>query len=211
MTIHHHLSEPLLIAYAAGNLPQAFGLAVASHVSLCDECRASLASYEALGGAVIEDGDSVSLSPGCLDAVLARLGGQEIAPKPAPVAGILPAPLADVVGDLSRVQWRHLGRGVRQAILPCDRGAMARLLHIPAGQSVPDHGHRGMELTLVLQGAFRDDQDRFARGDVEIATAADQHTPVAEDGEDCICLAVTDAPLRFAGIVPRLLQPLFRI
>jgi putative transcriptional regulator len=63
----------------------------------------------------------------------------------------------------------------------------------------------------VLQGAFRDDAQRFARGDIEIADQADQHTPVAEAGEDCICLAVTDAPLRFNAMIPRLLQPIFRI
>jgi putative transcriptional regulator len=27
-------------------------------------------------------------------------------------------------------------------------------------------------------------------------------------GEDCICLAATDAPLRFRGLIPRLAQPL---
>jgi putative transcriptional regulator len=84
-------------------------------------------------------------------------------------------------------------------------------LCIPAGQAVPDHGHRGLELTLVLQGAFRDDKDRFGPGDVEIADEADQHKPVAEAGCDCVCLAATDAPLRFRGIMPRLLQPIFRI
>jgi putative transcriptional regulator len=68
-----------------------------------------------------------------------------------------------------------------------------------------------MELTLVLQGAFRDEAQRFARGDIEIATEADEHTPVAIGDEDCICLAVTDAPLRFNAMIPRLLQPLFRI
>ena len=35
--------------------------------------------------------------------------------------------------------------------------------------------------------------------------------PVAEPGPDCICLAATDAPLRFSGIVPRLAQSIFRI
>jgi putative transcriptional regulator len=35
--------------------------------------------------------------------------------------------------------------------------------------------------------------------------------PVAETGPDCICLAATDAPLRFNRMFPRLLQPLFRI
>lgn len=211
MTIRHHLSDPLLIAYAAGNLPEAFGLVVATHVSLCDECRARLETFEAVGGAVMESADAVAMSDGCLEAVMARLGVQDLAP-PRRSRGLFPAPLADYVdGDLAAVKWRPLGMGVRQAILPTARGASARLLYIPAGQAVPDHGHRGTELTLVLQGAFRDDSDRFGPGDVEIATEELEHTPVAEAGMDCICLAATDAPLRFRALMPRLLQPIFRI
>jgi putative transcriptional regulator len=76
---------------------------------------------------------------------------------------------------------------------------------------VPNHGHRGIELTLVLQGAFVDDGGRFARGDIEIADEELDHTPVADDAEDCICLAATDAPLRFSSWVPRLAQPFLRI
>jgi putative transcriptional regulator len=212
MKINHHLSEPLLMGYAAGHLPEAFSLAVASHISLCDECRASLAAYEALGGAVIDDCGFEPMSKDSLAAVLARLDQAPMeSPKPRS-AGVLPAPLTDYVGgDLGRVKWRHIGMGVRQAILATGKGATARLLHIPKGQAVPDHGHRGMELTLVLQGAFRDTTARFARGDIEIATTSDQHSPVAESDEDCICLAVTDAPLRFNAFLPRLLQPLVRI
>jgi putative transcriptional regulator len=84
-------------------------------------------------------------------------------------------------------------------------------LHIPAGSAVPDHGHRGTELTLVLQGAFSDEFDRFGVGDLEIATEEDEHTPVAEAGLDCICLAATDAPLKFNGLIQRLAQPFLRI
>jgi len=76
---------------------------------------------------------------------------------------------------------------------------------------VPDHGHHGLELTLVLQGAFRDEDAVFKRGDVEIATEETQHTPIAEPGLDCICLAATDAPLKFRAILPRLAQPFLRI
>lgn len=211
MTIRHHLSNPLLIAYAAGNLPEAFSLVVATHVSLCDECRARLESFEAVGGAMVESADSVAMADGSLAAVMARLGAQDAAPAPRK-RSLLPAPLLDYIGgDLAAVKWRPLGMGVRQAILPTARGASARLLYIPAGQAVPDHGHRGTELTLVLQGAFRDDSDRFGPGDVEIATEEMEHTPVAEAGVDCICLAATDAPLRFRALMPRLLQPIFRI
>ena len=76
---------------------------------------------------------------------------------------------------------------------------------------MPDHGHRGTELPLGLQGAFTDSTDRFGRGDLEVANEDLEHTPTAEVGLDCICLAATDAPLRFTGVIPRLLQPLFRI
>lgn len=214
MTIRHHLSDQLLMAYSAGQLPEAFSLVVATHVSMCDECRARLGSFDAVGGALIEEIDEISMGEAALEAALARIDGLPQATQAEPLrpAGIFPAPLADYVGgDLTSVRWRRVGGGVKQAILPTRREASARLLYIPAGVAVPDHGHRGMELTLVLQGAFADENDRFNRGDIEIADEEVEHTPVALAGEDCICLAATDAPLRFRGLIPRLAQPLLRI
>ncbi len=212
-TIRHHLNDALLMGYAAGHLSEAFGLVVATHVTMCDDCRARLESFEALGGAVIEAEDETAVSTDALARMMARLEVPVVsAPPKAPRKTSLPSPVAAYVGgDLDAVKWRALGGGVRQAILPTGPKATVRLLHIPAGQAVPDHGHRGMELTLVLRGAFRDATDRFGPGDLEIAGEDLAHKPVAEAGEDCICLAATDAPLRFAGFMPRLLQPLFRI
>lgn len=213
MTIRHHLSDALLMAYAAGTLPEAFSLLVATHLSLCDDCRAAAQAYEAVGGAVVEEAGAEAMSGGSLDAVLARLEAPVAPSRPAPRrAGIFPAPLADYVGGgADRVKWRTVGMGVRQAILVADRAASVRLLYIPAGQAVPDHGHRGTELTLVLQGAFRDETGHYGAGDVEMADETLEHTPVAEPGPDCICLAATDARLRFKGLVPRLAQPFLRI
>ena len=212
-TIRHHLNDALLMGYAAGHLSEAFGLVVATHVTMCDDCRARLESFEALGGAVIEAEDETAVSTDALARMMARLEVPVVsAPPKAPRKTSLPSPVAAYVGgDLDAVKWRALGGGVRQAILPTGPKATVRLLHIPAGQAVPDHGHRGMELTLVLRGAFRDATDRFGPGDLEIAGEDLAHKPVAEAGEDCICLAATDAPLRFAGLMPRLLQPMFRI
>ncbi len=202
------------MAYAAGELPEAFSLVVATHVSLCDDCRAQLGSLESVGGALLETADEVALGEDALARAMARIEGLPQATRSEPLrsAGVFPAPLADYIGgDLSAVRWRRVGGGVRQAILPTAKDASARLLFIPAGTAVPDHGHRGMELTLVLQGAFADENDRFNRGDVEIADEEMEHTPVALAGQDCICLAATDAPLRFRGLIPRLAQPLLRI
>ena len=214
MTIRHHLSDQLLTGYAAGSLPEAFNLVVATHVSLCDECRARAASLDAVGGALLDEAEEIAMGEDALTRALDRIEGLPQATRSEPLkpAGILPAPLADYIGgDLSSVRWRKVGGGVKQAILPTARDASVRLLFIPAGTAVPDHGHRGMELTLVLQGAFADANDRFDRGDIEIADEEMEHTPVALAGQDCICLAATDAPLRFRGLIPRLAQPLLRI
>ncbi len=216
--IRHHLTDSLLLGYAAGSLPEAFNLVVATHVSMCDECRARLAAHEAVGGVVLESAEAVEMGHDSLGATLRLIAGGPKAPirtersRPPRAEGFLPAPLAGYVGGgIDAVKWRAIGGGIRQAILPTSRDATVRLLHIPAGAAVPDHGHRGTELTLVLQGAFRDEADRFGRGDIEVADASMDHRPVAETGSDCICLAATDARLRFNSLLPRIAQPFFRI
>ena len=126
--------------------------------------------------------------------------------------GVFPSPLQDYVGgDLTDVKWRRVGKGVKQAILPTSNDASVRLLYIPAGCEMPDHGHHGMEMTLVLQGAFIDEDGRFGRGDIEVANEDTEHTPVADIGEACICLAATDAPLKFTSLIPRVAQKFLRI
>jgi putative transcriptional regulator len=117
--------------------------------------------------------------------------------------------MAALKGDPPK--WKSLGFGVRQSIIRKDSAGSVRLLYIPGGQAVPEHGHRGIELTLVLQGAFKDETGRFGVGDVEVAGDELDHIPVAEKGEACICLAATGAPLRFHSLVPRIFQPIFRI
>jgi putative transcriptional regulator len=96
-------------------------------------------------------------------------------------------------------------------VLYSDENGTARLLKIPAGRSMPEHSHNGTEMTLVLKGAFRDEDGVFARGDIEVADTNVSHQPVAEPGEDCICLVATDARLKFQGLLPRIAQPFLGI
>ncbi len=212
--IRHHLTEELLMAYSAGTLSEAFSLVVATHVSMCDDCRARLDAYDAVGGAILDEVGTAEVGDASLEATLARIAGGDdrVAPRRSGAGAVFPAPLADyVAGDMDAVKWTRVGGGVRQSILQTSKDATVRLLHIPAGTAVPDHGHRGTEMTLVLKGAFRDEFDRFGRGDVEVANEELHHTPVAEEGEDCICLAATDAPLRFNALLPRIAQRFVRI
>lgn len=210
--INHHIPEDMLVAYAAGSLPQSFALVVAAHVSLCDECRAGLGAHEAVGGALLEGETLQMVSGSTKEAVFDQLDDVPL-PETDPTferSGVFPGPVMEVLkGKLPR--WKSVGGGVRQTLLHADNDGSARLLYIPPGKAVPDHGHNGIELTLVLQGAFSDEIGRFGVGDLEVADDTLEHTPVAEPGAPCICLAATDAPLRFNSLIPRLLQPLMRI
>lgn len=205
----HQLPEPILIAYMSGNLPHAYSIAVAAHISICEKSRALLSAHQAIGGAILEDQSASDLSSGLKQSVLDQLDAPDLAPPPPQAKGIYPAAVMQALKG-KEPRWKSLGKGVKQCIIS-ETGGVARLLYIPAGMAVPDHSHGGLEMTLVLQGAFSDETGRYGRGDIEIADEDLEHTPIAEMGEDCICLAVTDAPLRFSALIPRILQPLFRI
>lgn len=206
----HHVPDAVLAASASGALAYPFAVLVAAHVSLCDECRARFAAHQIVGGLVLDDLAPTAVST---DARRSALASLDIA-SPAPVSetghAIFPVPISGLVGTKGP-SWRSLGSGAKQAILWSGAAGSLRLLSIPAAQAVPEHGHRGLELTLVLSGAFADKTGLFRTGDLEVADEEVGHTPRATDDGPCVCVAATDAPLRFRAFIPRLLQPIFRI
>ena len=129
--IIHHIDDALLMAYSAGTLPEAFSLAIATHISMCDECRATLESFDAVGGQVMEDQPPVTMHDDAFAKTMAMVGKQSIQrPKP---ANDIPSVLVGYIGgSLDDVEWRALGGGIKQKIILAGRDATARLLYIPA-------------------------------------------------------------------------------
>ena len=220
MTITHHPSEELLLDYAGGGLSESWSLAIATHLALCPACRREVAGLEAVGGGLVDVLEPAACSDGMFDAVLARLTDDDAAsvnvaspPSVPPAAApILPEPLRGYIGaDLDGMAWQRLGLGAYQYLIETDDGATARLLRIPAGRPVPEHTHQGQELTLVLRGAFSDATGHYGAGDFQEADEHLAHKPHAAPGEDCICLAITDAPLRFKSLAARVVQPFLGI
>jgi len=218
MSISHHIPDEMLLAYAAGSAPEAWSLIVATHLSLCSDCRALVGGIEQVGGKLLNDLAPAMLHEDAFDRLMQTIEGQadkkEMPMKPIPpVPSVLPEPLRSYVGgDLHALKWRRLGKGAFHIpIATTDGKARARLLKVPAGKPVPMHGHNGEELTLVITGSFRTHQGEFRRGDIEAADGDVEHMPVAGREEDCICLAVTDAPLIFKSLGARLVQPFIGI
>lgn len=207
------------MAYAAGSLSHPAALVVATHLALCPLCRAEVGRFEAVGGQLLDEVDPAEIGDAALDQVLAKLNGREPPPDarrpdrsgPAPREGI-PQPLRDYLGaPLDEMKWSLLLPRVREIKLPCsEAGARLSMLKIKAGGSIPRHTHTGAEYTLVLTGAFADSTGAYNRGDFAFADEALNHQPIAAASEDCICLALSEAPMRFTGPFGRLLNPLLK-
>ena len=199
----HHPSADVLMAYAAGSLPEPHALLIATHLSLCADCRDAAKEMEAVGGALLDRLAPAEIAPDALDRLLKRL--DEPAPPKAPLPPadpVLPAPLRAYVGrGIDGITWTKLGGGVEEFRLPIPTtgGYATRLIRIDAGRKIPSHSHDGDELTLVLAGSFIDGDDHYGRGDVAGADPSVNHHPVADADGECICLIVTEGKLRFSG------------
>ena len=89
-------------------------------------------------------------------------------------------------------------------------GTITRLLSIAPEKALPQHSHEGAEYILVLRGGFTDGPDHFLPGDVAMADPSVDHSPLADPGEACLCLAVTTGPLRFTGRYLKILNPFLK-
>ncbi len=205
--------DALLGAYAAGTLNVPLQALVAAHLEISPKNRRFVASLEAARAA-----DVARMEPRPLmnrDAALAAIFAA--APSSAVHAtsssaadDTFPESLRRFAGmAASDVPWRFRLPGVREfRFMESDAGE-AMLYWIKAGRRLPSHTHAGDEVTLLLRGGFTDSLGHYIRGDIAIADEDLDHKPRADEGEDCICFAVTDAPLQLTGPVSRLLRKVF--
>ena len=95
----HHPPETWLLGHVAGTNDEAIDLLVASHATLCPECRDHLADIEEAAGQSLDQHEA-PVSAGALEAVLARLDTQEGLQAPsAPHPDGLPLPLRRYLAD----------------------------------------------------------------------------------------------------------------
>ena len=125
-------------------------------------------------------------------------------------AGNTPAILQRLMrGDFSDLTWKNIGSALRISYLSTgDPDHEFALYHIRAGGRIPEHTHRGGEMTLILEGGFSDANGSYHAGDFIHRRPGDVHAPTALQSEDCICLAVLDAPLKFTDWALPLDEPL---
>ena len=212
MDIRHHPDDDLLLGLSADRLEAGTRLVLSSHLELCAHCRQRVRVLDALGGLLLEEVAPAPLSSGALASTLARIEALDAPgaghdpvkvspPPPLPEGACWPQALA----HCSATPWRWIGPGMRwsRVSVPESPEANVFLLRIAAGKYLPQHTHRGLELTQILYGRFHDGRALFGPGDFDAADADIHHQPVVQDGSECICLASLDGRLRFDSAIAR--------
>jgi putative transcriptional regulator len=209
--------DTLLASYARGRLSPPLHVLVASHLVIQPSSRSFVRALEEVGGAELLKTDPIEVPDrdDRLAAIFASDQGSLETTRSSAFAlsgdDVLPRPLARYLGrTISDIKWRTLLPGVKEFRVEDNEDGEATLYWIRSGRKMPSHTHEGSEFTLVLKGAFSDLNGHYGPGDIAIADMDIDHRPIADEGEDCFCFAVTDAPLQLTGPIGRIVQRLFK-
>jgi putative transcriptional regulator len=189
-------------ALASGRAEPAFGLFIDS---LMEMRGLSEIAAESISGAMFEAEQPAEMSPDALAMAFAAIekgDARQQNPFAYPELIKAPAVLVEAIRVAeARAGWRQQGPGIRGLRLDVGGEARAEILRIEAGAATPRHTHKGQELTLCLIGGYSDGRGSYGPGDVSIADPTVTHQPKADDDGACFVLAVTDAGLKFEGIL----------
>lgn len=218
-SIKNYIDETSLAAYAAGQLSVGQSLMAAAHIDMCPELHSDILRLEAVGGQLLEDlQPSNTIGYSMLGNILNRIEEQEESfpikhQSAVPTVreekeSLFPKTIRRFLGfDFTEVRWRFAGPGSMISHLwQDDAGGRMWMFKSRAGTITPVHTHSGIEWTLILQGGYTTKEGHFLRGDLHQVDEHDEHQPVMDDDEDCICLVFTEGPTIYSSFLPKIMQ-----
>ncbi len=221
--VKYHPDVRFLTDYSAGTLPRSQALCVAAHLHFCSGCKSRVLELMELGAEFFEQQDTIKTSSNSFETLVNRIKDDSNSSIPITKANHLkvdekrPTKLPRAIhklcdGDLTSLDWKSIGKNFRFSNLKVrdhDRKRETSLFYIKAGGNVPQHKHQGDEITVVLEGSFSDNEDRYHVGDFVVRTKGETHKPVASQNEDCLCLSTLDSPITISNPLVRILLPFF--
>jgi len=216
--LSHHLTDETIQEYSAGVLSESMETLIACHLTLCPTCRQRAQLSDDIGGAVLMNEREVSSLSVSAEDIIAMdpehmLGGagNQAADKPNEniIAGV-PRPLGRLLPSaIEDLPWKSFGPGLKQYNLSTQsrkHGAF-KLMSLGPGSTMSSHTHSHRELTFIVSGSYSDGIGRFAAGDIADLSSDHHHTPHVDSDVPCVCLIATDAPVKFDGLLGKIMQP----
>lgn len=218
--INYHPDQHLLSLHAKGELPLSMSIAISAHAELCQHCHQqldqmtlALSEQEFEQQTVAEQSDDADLSALLSQFMSSTLDNLDTEPTPQPQAVDNTVTIKGQQYALPRVfrkqinaSWQGIGKVSRLRLDTGEPQARASLLHIAANGEIPEHTHKGAELTLLLAGEFSDCYNTYKPGDFMLLDQEHQHSPKTTEG--CLCYTIVDAPLYFTKGFSKLLNPI---
>jgi len=211
-----HPNDELLAAHSAGSLPLSQALCISAHIDHCPECMRKLQRLNQVGSELLQQLQPAPGSATLKERMFASLDSLTDLPSAASeeteYESNVPRCLRQFVKNgYQNMAWRSVSANIKSVELCRDNnGARVELLKIKPGGAAISHTHLGDEYTVVLEGSFSDGDGLYGQGDFLLREENEQHRPVATQDRECICLAVTEAPIQFTGFFSRLLNPIIR-
>lgn len=215
--IKHHPNAQQLNAFVSGTCEPTVALMVSAHVDMCLDCQAKcmklqqVQTIEALSSPV---------STSSLDRMFSQITQLPQQKTTLPRAASVPATF-DIELEGKRFvlprtlkryakntgNWSRLVGKLWQA--PVDLGYMgkANFIYMEKGGKVPEHTHKGTEMTLVIDGQYGDGVANYDCGDFTLLDGQHNHLPHSEADEGCLVFTIVDKPLYFTSGIARLLNP----
>ncbi len=218
---NYHPSDNTLVEFSAGNLDWALGIVVATHLQYCPECKHKVQSYNTIGGTTLLQSSPTAVSDDCFTSVLNKITGDKQntvsaetrTPQPASdKASELPPLVKKLLPTNNPLKWSFVSPSLKAAQLETGQNKYEVCFHkIKRGGKVAEHDHRGLEVTLVLEGSFSDSQGNYVVGDYLVKEPGQVHRPMAAQDQDCLCLSVVEAPVKVTGLFGKLINPFLSI
>lgn len=209
MNVNKHPEAAWWVSYSAGTLSAPFTTVLQAHLSACKTCRKQLQMADNVGAALMAASAHAEEVAAADDLPLLEIGPQADESVEWAKDNVLDASeFTDrYIGmHLDGMDWIRAGRGLRVCRLG-DAGSHSMwVIRAEPNTVLPEHSHNGSELTLVVKGSYFCEDRIYGVGDIEDADEETLHQPVVTSGEECICIAAVEGPLRFKQWVPRLAQ-----
>ncbi|WP_286267373.1 ChrR family anti-sigma-E factor [Thalassotalea atypica] len=222
--IKHHPKFELIQSFVNGDLPASLSAGIAIHADLCPVCQQKIAqlteqvaevSFEEafLDRFIVEEKQCNERVAEfdiekMIDGITASSDIDIVEPKIEKIVSFKESTysLPSVLSKMDVGKAANIGKLSRSRIHLNECEIHTSLLHIDPGGGVPEHTHRGFELTVLLEGSFSDEYGEYVKGDFIMLDGSHQHNPVSENG--CLCYTVANDALQFTQGINRLLNPI---
>lgn len=216
--INFHPTQQQLSDFAQGLSAPALSLVISAHADMCPQCKRQISQLESASAKILVEQpfDRMAEQPTDFASMLAEITCLPAAEGPSNISQshqieldgrkfTVPRALKRYVEKTGN--WSHLLGNLWQA--PVDLGPIgkANFIFMQKQGRVPEHTHRGTELTLVIDGEFSDGISHYDTGDFILMNSENTHAPYSEASEGCLVFTIVDAPLHFTSGIARLLNP----